>query len=90
VFDRDGQPLILDWNNLRLRRINQDGTVSTIMGNGFEALPTEGALAIDTPLHHASDIKFDAAGRLYVPAIMSRSSSASTPINASTRWPAIA
>lgn len=66
VFDRDGQPLILDWNNLRLRRINQDGTVSTIMGNGFEALPTEGALAIDTPLHHASDIKFDTAGRLYV------------------------
>ncbi len=66
VFDRDGQPLVLDYNNLRLRRINRDGTVSTIMGTGEEALPMEGALAIDTPLHHASDVHFDTDGRLYV------------------------
>jgi hypothetical protein len=66
IFDRDGQPLILDWNNLRLRRINKDGTVTTIMGTDIEAFPVDGALAIDTPLHHASDVEFDADERLYV------------------------
>jgi hypothetical protein len=66
IFDRDGQPLILDWNNLRLRRINQDGTVATIMGTDIEAFPVDGALAVDTPLHHASDVEFDADERLYV------------------------
>jgi hypothetical protein len=66
IFDPGGQPLILDWNNLRLRRINKNGTVSTVMGTGFEDLPTDGALAIDTPLHHASSVTYDANDRLYV------------------------
>ena len=37
------------------------------MGIPFtEDYPTEGALAIDTPLHHASDFESDAMGRMYV------------------------
>jgi len=36
------------------------------MGTGVEGFPTDGALAIDTPLHHASDVEFDGMGRLYV------------------------
>jgi hypothetical protein len=66
LFDRAGRPLILDWNNLRLRRLNADGTVETIMGNGVEDFPADGALAIDTPLHHANDMEYDADGNLYV------------------------
>lgn len=68
IFDRDGQPLILDWNNLRLRRINLDGTVVTVMGTGAEdfALPIDGTLAIDTSLHHANDVEYDANWRLYL------------------------
>ncbi len=65
-FDSQGRPLIIDWNNLRVRRINDDGTVQTVMGVGFEDFPTDGALEQDTPLHHASDIEFDTQGRLYV------------------------
>ncbi len=66
TFDRLGRPLILDWNNLRLRRLNTDGTIETIMGRDFEDFPTDGALAVDTPLHHASDVEFDAEWNLYV------------------------
>jgi len=66
TFDPSGLPLILDWNNLRLRRINADGTIQTVMGQDFEAAPLEGALAIDTALHHASDVEPDAQSRLYV------------------------
>lgn len=67
IFDRDGRPLIMDWNNLLLRRINSDGTIESIMGIPFtETFPVDGALAKDTSLHHASDIEFDSDGRLYL------------------------
>ncbi len=65
-FDRIGRTLILDFNNLRVRRIDDDGTIATIMGMDFEAAAIDGALASETPLHHASDIEMDAEGRLYV------------------------
>src|SRR5215472_6464806 len=68
AFDPDGQPLILDWNNLRLRRINLDGTVETVMGTGAEdsELPIDGRLAIDTSLHHANNMEYDKDWRLYL------------------------
>jgi sugar lactone lactonase YvrE len=68
AFDPDGQPLILDWNNLRLRRINLDGTVETVMGTGAEdaELPINGRLAIDTSLHHANNMEYDKDWHLYL------------------------
>jgi sugar lactone lactonase YvrE len=65
-FDSSGRPLILDWNNFRIRRVNAGGTVETVMGTGFEDEPVEGAPAPSTPLHHASDLETDAEGNLYV------------------------
>jgi len=62
-FDAAGRPLIVDWNNLRVRRINDDGTIETVIGQDFEASPIDGALATETALHHASDIEMDARGR---------------------------
>jgi len=66
IFDPRGHPLILDWNNLRLRRINPDGRIETIMGNDSEAYPVNGALAKDTSLHHTSDVCFDSVGQGYL------------------------
>ncbi|NOT00756.1 MAG: hypothetical protein HOP29_09020, partial [Phycisphaerales bacterium] len=66
LFDETGQPLILDWNNGRIRRINEFGLVETIMGTDHEGHPVEGARATESPLHHASDIEFDAQQQLYV------------------------
>jgi hypothetical protein len=65
-FDPLGRPLIVDWNNLRIRRINDDGTVETVAGQDYEAAPTDGARAIDTPLHHPSDLEQDARGVYYL------------------------
>lgn len=65
-FDRRGRPLILDWNNLRVRRINGDGTVETVIGQDFEGAAEDGALAVDTPLHHPGDLEIDAAGNIYI------------------------
>jgi streptogramin lyase len=66
AFDPVGRLLVLDYNNLRVRRINDDDTVETVMGLDFEDLPVEGALAVDTPLHHASDVEFDDTGNMFV------------------------
>ena len=65
-FDGSDRPLILDWNNLRIRRINDDGTVETVIGQDFEGGAIDGELAVDTPLHHPGDIEFDAFGNLYI------------------------
>lgn len=66
LFDREDRLLIMDWNNLRLRRVNDDGTVETIMGTDFEDFPVEGGLAKDSPLHHASNMEYDAPGNLFI------------------------
>lgn len=65
-FDRAGRLLIMDWNNLRLRRVNDDRTIETVMGTDIEDFPLEGGLAKDSPLHHASNMEYDAAGTLYI------------------------
>ena len=66
LFDRAGRLLIMDWNNLRLRRVNDDGTVQTVMGTDIEDFPVDGALASESPLHHASNMEYDAPGNLYI------------------------
>jgi hypothetical protein len=67
IFDRFGQLLIMDWNNLLLRRLDPTGTISTVMGiAGLEDFPEDGAFARDTPLHHASNVELDGTGQLYV------------------------
>lgn len=65
-FDTAGHALIVDWNNLRIRRIEEDGTIRSIMGDGTEEVVEEGTLAVFAPLHHASDISFDPQGNMYV------------------------
>lgn len=62
TFDSTGRLLIVDGNNLRIRRLESDGTVRTVMGTGFEAFPEDGALAADTPLHHASEVQIEDNG----------------------------
>ncbi|MFN8642952.1 MAG: hypothetical protein U0802_15345 [Candidatus Binatia bacterium] len=66
LLDRAGRLLIMDWNNLRLRRVNADGTVQTIMGTDIEDFPVDGALASESPLHHASNMEYDVPGNLYI------------------------
>jgi hypothetical protein len=66
-FQPDGRPLIMDWNNLLLRRLEPTGILSTVMGIPFvETFPINDVLAKDTSLHHASDVEFDADEQLYL------------------------
>ena len=60
----DGLLYIMDFNNMRLRRIEADGTIQTIAGDGFHAGATEGALATDSSLENPIDFDFLPDGRV--------------------------
>lgn len=60
----DGLLYIMDFNNMRLRRIEADGTVSTIAGDGFHAGATEGVAATDSSLENPIDFDFLPDGRV--------------------------
>jgi sugar lactone lactonase YvrE len=55
---------VMDFNNMRLRRIEADGTVSTIAGDGFHAGAMEGASATDSSLENPIDFGFLPDGRV--------------------------
>ncbi len=60
----DGLLYIMDFNNQRIRRIELDGTVSTIAGDGFHAGAIEGSVATDSSLENPIDFDFLPDGRL--------------------------
>ncbi|TWU51117.1 NHL domain-containing protein [Rubripirellula reticaptiva] len=62
VLDGEGGLLVADTVNHRLRRIDlQTGIVDTISGNGKKMLPTDGALAVESPLHGPRSLAVDKA-----------------------------
>ncbi|MEO7735601.1 MAG: hypothetical protein ABIY55_31895 [Kofleriaceae bacterium] len=60
----DGLLYIMDFNNMRLRRIEADGTISTLAGDGFHAGATEGLPATDSSLENPIDFDFLPDGRI--------------------------
>ena len=68
-FDAEGRLLVLDWNNFRVRRLDHDGHVRTVLGTGIESVEiVNGSPALQTPLHHAFSMSFDELARLYLAA----------------------
>ncbi len=62
----DGDIIIVDFSNMRVRVINDDGTIGTRVGNGFHAYSEEGANPLDSPLENPIDIAWKPNGELCV------------------------
>lgn len=60
----DGLLYFMDFNNWRIRRLDVDGVVRTIAGNGFHATAIAGMDALDSPLDNPTDFVFTDDGRL--------------------------
>ena len=60
----DGLLYIMDFNNMRIRRIEADGSVSTIAGAGIHTGATVGWQATDSALENPIDFDFLPDGRI--------------------------
>jgi hypothetical protein len=75
-FSPTGQAYLVDWQNHRIRRIEPDGTVRTVIGSDLPGdgppdggdLRPEGAPGTDVELNHPTDLQFLADGTLLVAA----------------------
>jgi len=80
TFGPDGLAYLVDWNNHRIRRVEADDTLQTIIGTDYEGdgppgeidrLPEgdpQGAPGTDIALNHPTDIEFMADGSLLMAA----------------------
>jgi len=62
----DDRTYMMDFNNHRLRVIDDDGRVQTLVGNGFHAIADVTAPPLESPLENPIDFDFLADGRVVI------------------------
>ena len=63
----DGLVYLLDWNNHRVRAIDEDGRLKTVAGTGLIGDGPPGP-ALEAAFNHPTALAFDAQGRMFVAA----------------------
>jgi sugar lactone lactonase YvrE len=66
AFDIDGQPIVVDYNNMRVLRMELDGTLSTVVGMGIHSYATDGIDALDSPIENPISADVGSDGTLYI------------------------
>ncbi|MEU5418492.1 hypothetical protein ACFY1P_11220 [Streptomyces sp. NPDC001407] len=66
VVDPAGNLYIADWNNHRVRKVDANGIITTVAGNGVAGYISDGGPAVATRLHYPGALVLDAAGSLYI------------------------
>lgn len=64
-FDRSGRLVLADFNNMRIRTVD-DGELVTTVGTGVHAFALEDAPSLDCPLENPVDVAFGPDGALYI------------------------
>ncbi len=62
----DGSLYIADLNNRRIRRVDSDGTITTVAGDGANRSSGDGGPATKAPLWGPCGVAVDNAGRVYI------------------------
>lgn len=66
-FDSSGNLYVVDAANNRLRVVDSNGAITTMAGNGFQAITADGATAgPSAPLGAPFDVQVDRRGNIYV------------------------
>ncbi len=65
-LDPQGNLLITDTGNNRIRRVGSNGVIQTIAGNGRDAFAGDGGLATLAALSGPTTARTDAAGNIYI------------------------
>lgn len=65
AIDREGNLIIADQLNHRIRRVSPAGSIETIVGSGFHNVYAPGALALNSPIDYPASVAIDPNGRLH-------------------------
>lgn len=66
TVDSFGNVFIADTGNLRVRRIDTNGVITTVAGNGFLAQAGEGGAATNAAISEPCDVPVDGWGSLFI------------------------
>ncbi len=64
--DADGNLYFVDSNNCVVRKIDTDGIITTVAGNGTSGYSGDGGPAVDASLREPDGIALDSAGNIYI------------------------
>ncbi len=65
-LDANGNVYIADRGNLRVRRVDTSGTITTVAGNGSCCFSGDGGAATDAGLGRPWDVAFDSDGNMFI------------------------
>jgi len=66
AVDTAGNLYINDWYNNRIRKVDTNGTITTIAGNGTAGFSGDGGVATNASLNRPEGVTVDAMGNLYI------------------------
>ncbi len=66
TVDAKGNLYVLDAGNFRVRKVDPEGTIATVAGNGEPGFSGDGGPALDARLGQGFGIDSDGAGNLYI------------------------
>jgi sugar lactone lactonase YvrE len=66
AFDRNGNLYIAEWIGNRIRKVDINGIISTVVGNGIPGFSGDGGLATNAELDLPFDVGVDSQGNIYI------------------------
>jgi sugar lactone lactonase YvrE len=66
ALDADGNLYIADANNNRVRKVDTNGIITTVAGNGGAGYSGDGGAGTNASLHYPFSVVLDANGNLYI------------------------
>ena len=66
TVNREGRPVFADPGNASVVRLNGDGTLTTLAGNGIATFSGDGGPAVNAALNTPQAVAYDSKGNLYI------------------------
>ncbi len=66
AVDVNGNLFIADWNNHRIRKVDTNGTITTVAGNGSPGFSGDGGPATSASLAFVEAVAVDGSGNLFI------------------------